>query len=144
MSDEKDVLAELGDAAGEVASQDAAAQSAEPESTQEKQKLTKGQERAQRAAATRKRNKQAAEDAAALQAKELSDAGAIPHGVVGSIEGDKIPRDKEGNPLWYLNPKTKRVIPANASLNQVTIRNKMKLMPCMPPESEEPEGSEAA
>lgn len=92
--------------------------------------------RQKRAAETRARNRKQAEEEAALRAKELSDAGIAGSGIRDFSPEDAIPRDEDGNPLWYFNPKTRRVIEANEVLNRPDIRRRMALIPCQAPNEE--------
>lgn len=92
-------------------------------------KQTQRQQRAakQRAAAIAKD-----EEAAAAAHQVLVDNGV--QGVITSMNPeDAIPRDADGNPLWYFNPKSQRAVPANEVLNRPDMRARMKLVPCQPP-----------
>lgn len=135
------VLKELGAAAegneadgqsqgGEGEGEGAAKQPEKP-ATEDKQADAR-KSRAQKAAETRERKKREREQAEAMEAKAEADAGVTAPGV-SDANLDRIPTDADGNPLWYYNRKTKRAVRANRVLNRSDIREKMKLIPCMPP-----------
>lgn len=141
-ADENAVMAELGSAAGAEngaatdnanpdAAVDTAAEGGAGESTvsndgdSEDVQLT----RQQKAAITRAKNKAEREEQEALLRKVEENAG------IHKSPGE-LPRDDNGDPLYYYNPKTKRVIEANPTLNRPDIRNRMKLIPCQAPEGE--------
>lgn len=129
------VLAELSGIAGDNANdgESGDAPPADPTSAIDPNTVPvlKQTQRAQRAARNRALEVEKAEKEAAAKQQALIDAGA--QGSVTNMPEDMIPRDEDGNPLWYFNPAVGRAVQANYMLNQPEYRKRKGLVPCMPP-----------
>ena len=89
---------------------------------------TRAEKQAEGRAASQKRMEEAE---AAREAAEA--AAGVANTTVVDADLSQIPVDDDGNPLWYFNPKTQRVVKANRTLHRPDIRRRMKLLPCQPP-----------
>ncbi|MEM1152947.1 MAG: hypothetical protein AAGI44_02335 [Pseudomonadota bacterium] len=127
-------------AAGATGSENPTASETPP--AEKKKSTPRKSSRQKKAEQQRKAAAEKAEADAKAKKQEEADLGVVHDTVTkGSIE--HIPTDADGDPLWYFNPKSRRVIRASARFKtNPEIVRKQKLIPCAAPASETDEGAE--